>query len=489
MSRNLLRCFSAATTLCAAFALLSACGGGGGGAAQAPLMDQTTAGQRRCELQPDGDSRLFVVEWDATDLASFEAAAERDVVFVRLEGCQLRVLHGCKDGALQGRYGRYDQIQATSGTVEGFSIRDQTELSAKLPLGAVSLASSINSDRGLELSYFVAGVRRSTRDDVYMDDVKDNDRCASATHFIAGYDLGAFELRSVSQQELKAGAQVAGFGADGSHRGEQTLLKHGGALASCESHAQTQCRVPIRLTARALRSGPRPTAASAAPNPEEAARAGEAAAASAQGQMNSVMLRLSAERKEALGDGVGCLQDLERADATDKLGADTHRFRMVRAWCTMRAGRCAEGKQLARDALAAEDRKAMTPRMSDAQLNALVAQHASAKCATSGGMSGQDRVIRGLQAYQVAQAANDGPACVKAGDDIAAGLSALGGPPQGAMKAAALALTGAARCAGEAKLCKDAKRLHGAYFKLENPSEGPAKQQADFEFMVGSCKK
>lgn len=452
-------------------------------------MDQTTAGRDRCLLQPDGDSRLFVVEWDATDLASFEAAAEDDVVFVRLEDCQLRVLHGCKDGALHGRYGRYDRIQATSGTREGFAIRDRAELGAKLPLGAATLGTQVSSDRGLELGYFVAGVRRSTRDDIYHEEIKDNDRCQSATHFISSYDLGAFELHSVSQQELKANASIAGFGAAGSKRGEQSLLKHGGKLSSCDTHAQTECRVPIRLTARALRAGSRPAATSAALTPDQAAAAGDAAAAKAHGQMNAVKLRLSAERKEALGDGVGCLQDLERADATDSLGADTYRFRMVRAWCTMRAGRCDEGKKLVREAVAARDKQAMTPRMSDAQLDALVEQHAQLKCASSGGMSSPDRVIRALPGLQAALAAHDGAACVKAGDEIAAALASLKTPPQGAMKAAVMALLGAARCAGEAKLCKDAKRLHAAYYKAENPGDSAKQAQEDFEFMISECAK
>lgn len=438
-------------------------------------------------LQPDGDSRLFVVEWDATDLASFEAEAEDDVVFVRLEDCQLRVLHGCKDGALRGRYGRYEPIQATSGTREGFAIKDQAELGAKLPLGAVTLGSQVSSERGLGLSYFVAGVRRSTRDDVYREEIVGNDRCQSATHFISSYDLGAFELYSVSQQELRANASFAGFGAEGAQRGEQSMLKHGGKLASCDTHAQTECRVPIRLNARALRPGGRPPASSAAVTPDQAASAGDAAAATAQSQMNAVQLRLSAERKEALGDGVGCLQDLERADATDSVGQSEHRFRMVRAWCTMRAGRCDEGKKLAREALAEQDRKAMTPRMSDAQLKALVEQHAHAKCATSGGLSAPDRMVRALPGLQAALAAKDGPGCVKAGDEIAAAIASLKSRPEGAMKAGVMALLGAARCAGEAKLCKDAKRLHAAYYKAENPADSAKQAQEDFEFMLPDC--
>lgn len=49
--------------------------------AHSNLMDQTTAGRNRCLVEGD-QAKLFVVEWDATDTATFEALADRDLVFV-----------------------------------------------------------------------------------------------------------------------------------------------------------------------------------------------------------------------------------------------------------------------------------------------------------------------------------------------------------------------------------------------------------------------
>src|SRR5262249_54351557 len=70
----------------------AACGGPqvAAGRGQA-LIEQTTVGKNRC--QSDGDEhRLFVVEWNATDLSSFEAKASRDVVLVHYEGCTMKPL-------------------------------------------------------------------------------------------------------------------------------------------------------------------------------------------------------------------------------------------------------------------------------------------------------------------------------------------------------------------------------------------------------------
>ena len=81
-------------------------------------MDQTTAGKNRCTVAKSHE-RPFVIEWDATDLTEFEARAKRDMVFVRYDGCELKVLSGCLDEGVAGRYGAYYPPQATSGNVEG----------------------------------------------------------------------------------------------------------------------------------------------------------------------------------------------------------------------------------------------------------------------------------------------------------------------------------------------------------------------------------
>src|SRR6188472_4362908 len=66
------------------------------------LVAQTTVGKNRCN-EADPTDRPFVVEWDATDTATFESAAQRDVIVVRYENCELEVLDGCMDDAISGK--------------------------------------------------------------------------------------------------------------------------------------------------------------------------------------------------------------------------------------------------------------------------------------------------------------------------------------------------------------------------------------------------
>lgn len=75
---------------------------------QSALMAETTAGRVTCDSTEH--LRPFVVEWDATDLSSFEARAATDVVFVRYERCRLEVLDGCTLDSVRGALGAYGAL-------------------------------------------------------------------------------------------------------------------------------------------------------------------------------------------------------------------------------------------------------------------------------------------------------------------------------------------------------------------------------------------
>src|SRR5678816_3375350 len=83
----------------------------GCGGAPPPTMEgrsgmlSRTAVAQKCGEAAQGHDRPFVVEWDATDLASFEAKAARDTIVVKYEGCKIDVLYGCSDPAAPGRLG------------------------------------------------------------------------------------------------------------------------------------------------------------------------------------------------------------------------------------------------------------------------------------------------------------------------------------------------------------------------------------------------
>lgn len=91
----------------AIFAAAFSCGGGA-----APLVGKDQLAKQAnirasCDAAERGHDDPFTVEWDATDVASFEAQAQRDTVFVSYHGCDLHVLSACADPKLPGNLGAY----------------------------------------------------------------------------------------------------------------------------------------------------------------------------------------------------------------------------------------------------------------------------------------------------------------------------------------------------------------------------------------------
>lgn len=294
-------------------------------------MDQTTAGANRCTITKS-HTRPFVIEWDATDLASFQAKAEHDIVFVRYQGCNLTLLD-CADGSVRGRLGTYRTPEWTSGGIEGLEMTTEQDLYAQLPLGAPRLVRRVSSGESLRLRYFVSGVTTATRDVAYRADLPARSSCAGATHFVYAYNLGAFELASGARTRVAGGASPS----------ELTVLKRGGQLDACRdeiSRANKRCSIPIRITLREIEEGPAPSAASAATLAPTAS--------GPDAMLEAGKLRTSAMRKLQDGDGAGCLRDLERALEVDPDRERAEVQCQLLGQCTMRAGKCDLGKELLR---------------------------------------------------------------------------------------------------------------------------------------------
>lgn len=449
------------------------------------LIEQTTVGRDRCQIDGD-EARVFVVEWDATDLSSFEARAARDVILVRSEGCEMKPLYGCSDGGVAGRYGSYRKPEMTSGAVEGFSIKNEDELAAKLPLGAVTLGGAVKAGKALDLRYHISGTVTATRDEVYKADLAGNDRCARATHFVAGYNLGAFELSA--GDSLKAGAEVTvkGLGASGSHAEQSSVLRRGGELASCKTFDQHACRVPIRVTLRALRDGARPAAEAA---PPVAMASNLAALEAALTGVGAAQLRISAEQKDGAGDGAGCVADLDRADRADPAGR-TPQANMLRGRCEMRMGQCEEGKKHFREALAAWTRQNdKTGLQTDQALDFQAEQMAKRTCPApgAGGVSNETNVISIMQKILVAAASKDAALCVSQGQALEKAVANKGVVDDPRLKMGGVGgLRAAAICAGAGGKCAEAKALWKTHVRLLMGSE--AGWEVNFEPSVPNCK-
>ncbi len=369
------------------------------------MLDGTAVGQNRCASGESAETP-FVVEWDATDLSTFEAKASRDVVFVRYEGCSLELIYGCADNSIPGKYGKYAEPIFTSGTVESLNINNEDELYAKLPLGAAKFGANVKMGENLELQYYVSGVVNATRQQVTRQDIGSNPGCAKATHFVSAYNLGAFQL--LAYKGAVAGAEVGtktvGIGGQTSQESEN--LKQGGAVTSCETQAQLRCRVPIRLVLQPIQeSAPTETGAGPIAQPAPAASS-PAWVNTPEGQ--SQMLIKAAEQKEQVGDGTGCLDDLERAQKMNPGLRGNRQVMYLEALCLMRSGRCGQGKKKLRNYLKSIDEQ---HKVKDKELDVQVETMAKSKCVLAQQQSLQAQVHSLMAAIGEAQQKMDYQGC------------------------------------------------------------------------------
>ena len=253
-------------------ALLGACGGTGSiapgtktaGEVAAAGMSQTFAGKNKCNAKTH--DRPFIIEWDATDMSSFESRAANDVIFVKYEGCDLQVIDTCVDDSVKGAFGSYKPVEWTSGSLESLDINDEGDLYAKLPLGAASLGGRVEGGEKFHMEYFVSGTRSATRSAVYRNEIASVPGCAGATHFVYAYNLGAFALGSQSNMKGSVGGSAFGFGVGGDRSSSSKADKQGGVLSTCRADSAKEldtCKVPIRLTLHEIAAGDSPDAKSA----------------------------------------------------------------------------------------------------------------------------------------------------------------------------------------------------------------------------------
>ena len=340
-------------------ALLAACG------ARMPksngqandLYSKTFAGRTACS-SATAAARPFIIDWDATDQSSFQAHAQTDVVVVRYHDCALEVLEGCRAGDVNGSLGSYAAIEWTSGGLESIDIADQNDLYAKLPLGVASLGGRVESGEKFHMEYFVSGTRTATRDHVYASELASNPACAGATHFVHQYNLGAFALAAQSKLHAAVDGSYFGFGAGGEKTSATSTDKIGGKLAACTEDSAKEvddCKVPIRLTLRAISDGDPPEVAeSKAPETDAALNLAGKLKAETDAQKKAAERFESAKAKLNAKDGKGCLAELDAHDKLDPRPAAQSTtpkggyFAMVRSQCLMLAGKCDAGKALLR---------------------------------------------------------------------------------------------------------------------------------------------
>ncbi|MCK9460881.1 MAG: hypothetical protein M0R80_14680, partial [Proteobacteria bacterium] len=459
------------------------------GAGPNQLLNDTAVGQHRCG-SGEALASPFVVEWDATDLSTFEAKASRDIVFVKYGNCAIELLYGCSDNGIPGRYGRYQEPTFTSGTVESFTMRNEDEVWAKLPLGAAKFGGSVQVGESLELKYFVSGAVNATRNYIERPSIADNPRCQGATHFVSAYNLGAFEL--LAHKGATAGVDVGvqgGAGVGGSTSSASSNLKQGGALDSCTTEAQRQCRVPIRLVLQAIDEVAPTLDGTAAPAGPIIPPVDPAPAYDDTPAARAYKLRQSATQKEQAGDGQGCLDDLERAKKLEDTLQSRKTTMYTGALCKMRVGRCDEGKKLMRQYLANLDEQ---HKVTDAQLDLQIDTMAKSKCPVSAQKDIAGMTTALMTQVSEQQQKGDAAGC-KATAEEAKKLVAKEKPTDVQQKNMLLSVVMmAAQCLAALENCKGAKKLWFEYYDLQFKGTMPeAELKAAAEMTFGnlpSCK-
>ncbi len=464
---------------------------------QSGLMNDTFAGKNKCN--PKEAERPFVVEWDATDMSSFEAFASNDVVVVRYEGCELRVLDHCRDDSIKGKIGAYRPVDWTTGQLETVDISNEGELYAKLPLGAASLSGRVQGGEKFHMEYYVAGTRSSSRSDVYQADLEKLSGCKGATHFVYGYNLGAFALGSAKQSEIEAGGSLYGFEAGGSTKNKRSADKKGGDLGVCKSDIAAEvrgCKSPIRLILREIQKGADPEReAQKAPDTDASLNAAGVVATKLEMSEEARAHFTSATEKQMAGDGKGCLKELDAHDKLDPKQKSTDPkggLGYSRSICLMQAGQCDAGRQLARKVAEVVSMPNTSPQTMDQTVDGLAATYCQ-----GANMSERDQYLKALNTLANAGTRTVDAATCKSSYDTMVRLKNKVKPRNEddfeVINASRLMLAHAPACLAKAGDCDGAYKV----FLAEFPKDGEEKMDAEtkkkvrhkqFEMMNKKCQ-
>jgi len=215
-----------------------ACGGGLDlPRAKAPTApDQET----RCSLAAKNDSPL-VTEWSAPEKANLQARLRSGALAVEFTGCSMRPILGC---TLRGSY-RWQRTTLSSDSIE---IRNQDELFAKLPLGAIALEGELSRSGRLAVRTTVSG--QYVLEGSTAADVPDYGDCSAATHLLVGISIGSFKLHSGGTLDAGGSVGTGPYSAAGKTQSSESLLREAGDFDSCKAstdeHPELNCSSPIQ---------------------------------------------------------------------------------------------------------------------------------------------------------------------------------------------------------------------------------------------------
>jgi hypothetical protein len=298
-------------------------------AAETPTVAEADDQVATCKVAKDPLNPL-VVEWPGTAKVDLEAVSKQSVVVVSYRGCTLKVLSGC---SAKGKY----QFVDTTPTRDKVAIGSDTDLFARLPLGAASLKGELRAGSTLELDYVAVGQHLASAPGKLAGD------CEGATHYVRSMTVGAYSLDAFASAAGAAEVGVGSAGAGVGRREQVRRLRGAGDVDGCsKAGSRSTCSAVLQLGLTPLAGA----ASSEADEGEPVAAGGgaEDGVVSRKAEKQAYKLREGAFSKFNAGDATGCLADLDRADKIDPTTADEGYAQSFRYMCELLAGKCTQGK-------------------------------------------------------------------------------------------------------------------------------------------------
>lgn len=220
---------------------LWACGGGAVAQSAMPNGGMDTTQLAKCSVAASLEQPL-VTEWPASYKARLESMLTQGVVAVEYSGCEMRIVDRC---LLPGSYAWKKTTLSTDTT----DIRDEDELYAKLPLGAVSLAGQLRTKGSLHVQTTVSGQLQLVGE--AATDATSGAECQRATHLVMALSIGAFSLVAGGEVSGSATLEHTLVAAGGRVSQSKTVLRAAGDPDKCAQATPQEpdgdCRSPIQI--------------------------------------------------------------------------------------------------------------------------------------------------------------------------------------------------------------------------------------------------
>lgn len=181
----------------------------------------------------------LIVEWPETSRGKLEALRRRGLVVVRYEGCEIDVLAGCAVKLSKGDY-EYEAFERKQARV---TIRNEDELFANLPVGAIGLQGKLRAAGQLVIDMTIVGRYESGVHKVLRDQLTGD--CETATHVVTDFSVGAFKFEAGADADVGGSvkAPVVG-GAGASSAAKRELLARDGDVSACLQSRRTDTLPP-----------------------------------------------------------------------------------------------------------------------------------------------------------------------------------------------------------------------------------------------------